>query len=228
MRFEAGWVVHVPGRNFPLKFSDISILARVGAYLVLKPAVIPTKLKGATILVGVPSGSIVTPPGNEPGKGFVRSYVLAEDTWLDAKPIGLPKVVEKGCPLTKLLESTSEAEGVGGCDVRCYRSIEELDAGLNRRQVALVSFGDTFSVSGPLTYFWSTHPVLSGIGRCEVSCECWDPGHLGRLGYVSKPLVFVGDVVVAAEITYSRSFVFFCDCIESVKTLYLRAILYSC
>ncbi len=228
MRFEAGWLVHIPKHDFPSTFGDVLRLARIGAYLTLKPAVVPTKVRGTTKFVGVPSGSIVTPPGNELGKGSVRSYVLADDVWLEAKQAGLPGAVEEGCPLSDLVDVALLVSGVGRCEIRCYRSIEDLDAGLNKRQVALVSFGDEFGVSGTLTYLWSTHPVLSGLGRREVSCKCWDPGYLGRLGYVSKPLVFVDDVVVAAEITHNRSFIFFCDCVESAKTLYLRAMTYSC
>jgi len=228
VRFEAGWLVHVPGHDFPSKFGDILNLARVGAYLTLKPAVIPAKIRGTTKFIGIPSGSIVTPSGNELGKSSMRSYVLADDAWLEVKPIGLPGAVEEGCPLSELVGTASLISGAGGCEVRCYRSIEDLDAGLNKRQVALVSFGDEFSASGILTYLWSTHPVLSGLGRREVSCKCWDPGYLGRLGYVSKPLVFIGDAVVAAEITHNRSFIFFCDCVEGARTLYLRAMMYSC
>lgn len=228
MRFEAGWLVHIPDHDFPSNFGDILSLAKVGAYLTLKPAVIPARIRGTIKFIGIPSGSIVTPPGNELGKGSMRSHVLADDAWLDAKPIGLPGAVEEDCPISELISAASFTSGVGGCEVRCYRSIEDLDAGLNKRQVALVAFGDEFRVSGILTYLWSTHPVLSGLGRRKVSCRCWDPGHPGRLGYVSKPLVFVGDVLVAAEITHSRSFIFFCDCVEGARTLYLRAVMYSC
>ncbi len=228
MRFEAGWLVHVPKHDFPSRFSDILSLANIGAYLTLRPAVIPVKIRGITRFVGIPSGSIVTPPDSGLSKGAIRSYVLADDTWLDAKPIGLPRAVEENCPLSNIVDTAYAVSETGGCDVICYRSIEELDSGLNRRQVALISFGEEFSVSGILNYLWSTHPVLSGLRRREASCKCWDPGDLGRLSYVSKPLVFVGDVVVAAEITHSRSFIFFCDCIEDTRTLYLRALMYSC
>lgn len=228
MRFEAGWSVRVPRYDFPSEFGDILNLARIGAYLTLKPAVIPVKIKGATKFVGIPAGSIVTPPENELGKGFVRSYVLADDAWLDAKPVGVPGAVEEGCPLSELVDTLSLPTGKGGCEVRCYRGIEDLDVGLNKRQVALVSFGDEFDVSGILMFLWSTHPVLSGLGRREVTCKCWDPGHLGKLGYVSKPLVFVDDVIIAAEIAHNRSFIFFCDCAGGARTLYLRAMMYSC
>ena len=228
MRFEAGWLVRVPAHDFPSSFSDVHKLADIGAYLILKPVIIPVRIKGTIRYVGIPSGAVLTPPGKEVGPGFVRSYELADDAWIEAKMISTPVLVEDECPLSALVRNKSLPLNEGGCEIRCYRSIEDLNTGLNRRQVALILFGEEFGASGPLTYLWSTHPVLSGLSHDWVSCKCRDPGHLGRLGYVSKPLVFVGDAVVAAEITHSGSFVFFCDCIKDSKTLYLRAIMYSC
>ena len=229
MRFEAGWLVHVPGRDFPSTFGDVINLVRTGAYLVLKPAIIPVRIKGTTMFVGIPSGTVVAPPTYESvSKNFVKSYVLADDTWLDAKPVGVPNVIDEVCPLAELIEEGIPENKVGACEMRCYRSIKELNDRLNRRQVALIQSGNEFSVKGTLLYLWRTHPVLSCLDHRPVSCRCWDPGELGRLGYVSKPLAYVDDVVVAAEVTHNRSFIFFCDCLEDVKTLYLRAMMYSC
>lgn len=229
MRFEAGWRVYIPGHEFPHSYSELLKLVEVGAYLSLKPVLIPTKIRGMTRFVGVPSGSIIVPPDSEIDNEFGRGYTLYDDVWIDAKPVGLPEKVDRKCLLSKVVDNMLSAPSSNtGCEIRCYRSMDELNSGLNKKQVALISFGDEFTLSGTLTYFWSTHPILSGLKRTELSCRCWDPGNLGRLGYVSKPLVFVDDVVVAAEITHSRSFIFFCDCIDWTRVLYLRAIMYSC
>lgn len=219
---------------------EVLCTLRKKSFFVLKPSVIPIKQDDILRYVAIPQLSIITP---EPLRARSPDYILAEDTWIEAKAIlesGIIKVYGNG-PLSSMIRNLGIKDDYH--DQRKCVIIDEhsgittqqyLDEFLNTKHVAILSGLENIAkidLEGELIYYWSTHPLLAGLSYL-MSKKLKIRGmaktdKLRKLQVLAKPLIFIDEYPIMAEITYNNSVVF-TGYEASLEELLIRSLIYTC
>ncbi len=213
---------------------------RRSSYLVLKPSLIPIKQDGILRYVAIPQLSIIT---LEPLSIRSPNYILAEDSWIEVKafPESDAIRVHGNGPLSDIirdLDLINDNYGQRKCvvidensDITTQQYLSEF---LNTKHIAILSGLkdiEKTDLDGEITYYWSTHPLLTGLShlmnkRLKIKGIA-KIGELRKLQVLAKPLMFIDDYPIMAEITYNNS-VIFTGYEDSLRELLIRSLFYTC
>jgi len=142
------------------------------AYVSLKPAVVTVRSQSGKLNIAIPPFTLIS---DEAIEGEEFDYILATDAWIESKPLISSSHIQTlgDGPLTSLLEELFPLVKVkpgkkciiidekAGLDLEIY-----LKKYLNTKHICLlkgVSGVNVETLEGTVRFYWSTHPLLSGI-----------------------------------------------------------------
>ncbi|MEM0066199.1 MAG: hypothetical protein QW459_01675 [Sulfolobales archaeon] len=207
-----------------------------GVIFVTKPSVVPVWLDQERVRhVVVPPSSLAVDPGiSESCDIGQANYEVAEDTWVDGKPVPEVRSISKTGSRCLLIESLEGVFGDLGKSGRCYVScggkISEIVKNLLNPLVSdlsTLSDVDIVNVEGFIKTLWRSHPILYGLtfnGRIRLTLANTEKT---VLKYYAKPLAYLDKYAILFEVPYSNS-ILFAGYSNELLEVAVRAVLYSC
>ncbi len=223
-------------------------------FFTLKPTVITTIVKDVKRqLVIPPSSLILTNPYSDELKSLLSTWtksitsvlVIAEDVWVEAKPIVISNHVNVNgtcntleAILKKLnIKLIKEIDHDGSCLLICSNSsidlLTYLSKEINKRHIAFltgIKGIDLTRIRGQLHSLWRHHPIFYGLdlwGK-ELDVEVAVIGNIEKLRLLSKPLLFIDGTPILLELPFNNSIIFTVSPEVLDEVLLLKTLLYVC
>ncbi|MEM1651285.1 MAG: hypothetical protein QW780_02845 [Sulfolobales archaeon] len=182
-----------------------------------------------------PPTSLAIDPGVSESCDIGRThYEVAEDTWIDGKPVPEARSISKTgrqCLLIESLEGVfGDLDGNGRCYVSCGGRISEIVKNLVNPLVSDLSTlndVDVLNVEGFIKTLWRSHPILYGLTFNDRIRLTLANTEKTILKYYAKPLAYLDRYAILFEVPYSNS-ILFAGYSNELLEVAVRAVLYSC
>lgn len=239
MKLLPGYLLYLAegSKRFRDLIRTLSKCGRSGEVIfIMRPSVVSVWLDRGRIrrLVIPPSSIALSPEVLESCGTGQADYLVAEEAWVDGKPIPEVSSISKGKSRCLLVDSLEEVFGNLGNSGKCYISCGGKVGDLIRNLLNPLVFDlstlddvDKVEVEGFISTLWPHHPVLYGLAFADkVSLTI---ANVSRtvLRYYVKPLAYLNNYAFLYEVPYSNS-ILFAGYGRELLEVAIRAVLYSC
>ncbi len=209
--------------------------------VITKPSVTPVLLRGVVKSLCLPPLTIIS-NADIALEHDITSLKIAEKCWVDCSAVNIPRVLEVAEAIAKNKPSLAFTDRYGEVRLEPAEAIllrDYVRAYLNERHLAFLPNLRNVSVnvlSAEPWYLWSNHPVVYGIRElikfgslpAEWDCVCLNEEPPKKLLMLSRPLLYVGNRVLLAELPFNSSIVFACMPSDGrlMEELIIRSVLY--
>jgi len=242
VRLGKGEVIYLRNASETLA-SYLRRLSKLGEVkIITKPSTLPVLFRGSIKLICLPPLTVISETPAE-DSGTLPSMTVADECWAECKAVSLPSILKAAEALAENTPSLVTIEYSGSVEYRIVDTSlgKYVESYLNARHVAfLPNLREVVvrELTARPWYLWSNHPVVYGIRELirsgsvpeEWECRCLGIEPPRKLLMLSKPLLYLGDNVLIAEIPFNASLAL--ACIPSDRKLreelIVRSLTYVC